>query len=114
MKTVFTLITQIIAIFCWCSFADAHNHGKDKGFDIKVTGLWDSIFELRTGRSGNVAVLIGEDGVFMVDAQEEHLVDLFYGAQKRLSDNRDVNLIINTYVHRDHVRGNAYFKREEQ
>lgn len=101
----------LIAIFCWCCYADAHNHDKDKGFDIKITDLGSSIFELRTDRSGNVAVLIGEDGVFMVDTQMEHLVELIDNAQKKLSGNRDVNLILNTHFHRDHVRGNAYFKK---
>lgn len=111
MKTTLKFIFQLIAVFCWCSFADAHNHDKNKGFDIKVTDLGNSIFELRTDRSGNVAVLIGEDGVFMVDTQMEHLVELIDSAQKKLSDNRNVNLILNTHFHRDHVRGNAYFKK---
>jgi len=111
MKTTLKFIFQLIAIFCWCSFADAHNHDKNKGFDIKVTDLGNSIFELRTDRSGNVAVLIGEDGVFMIDTQMEHLVELIDSAQKKLSDNRNVNFILNTHFHRDHVRGNAYFKR---
>ena len=101
---------QLIAIFCWCGFAVAHNHDQHKGFDIKVTDLGSRIFELRTDRSGNVAVLIGEDGVFMLDTQMEHLAELIDGAQKKLSDNRDVDLILNTHFHRDHVRGNAYFK----
>ncbi|OKY26410.1 MBL fold metallo-hydrolase [Thalassotalea sp. PP2-459] len=104
-------IIQFIAIVCWFSAADAHNHDRNKGFDIKVTDLGYGIFELRTDRSGNVAVLIGKDGVFMVDTQMEHLVELIDGAQKKLSDNRDVDLIINTHFHRDHVRGNAYFKK---
>jgi len=111
MKTALTFIFQLIAIFCWCSFANAHNHDKNKGFGIKVTDLGNSIFELRTDRSGNVAVLIGEDGVFMVDTQMENLAELIDGAQKKLSDNRDVNLILNTHFHRDHVRGNVYFKK---
>ncbi len=111
MKTALTLMIQLIAIFCWCSFADAHNHDKDKGFDIKVTDLGNSIFELRTDRSGNVAVLIGEDGVFMVDTQMEHLVELIDSTLKKLSNNRDVDLILNTHFHRDHVRGNVYFKK---
>jgi cyclase len=102
---------QLIAFFCCCSFASAHNHDKHKGFDIKVTDLGSNIFELRTDRSGNVAVLIGEDGVFMVDTQMEHLVELIDGAQKKLSNNREVSLILNTHFHRDHVRGNAYFKK---
>ena len=104
-------IIQLIAVFCWCGLAVAHNHDKDKGFDIKVTDLGNNIFELRTDRSGNVAVLIGQDGVFMVDTQMEHLVELIDSAQKKLSDNRDVDLILNTHFHRDHVRGNAYFKK---
>lgn len=102
---------SLYAMFCWCSVADAHNHDKDKGFDIKVTDVGSGIFELRTDRSGNVAVLIGEDGVFMVDTQMEHLVELIDGAQKKLSENRDVNPVLNTHFHRDHVRGNAYFKQ---
>jgi len=101
---------QLIVIFCWCGFAVAHNHDQHKGFDIKVTDLGNNIFELRTDRSGNVAVLIGEDGVFMVDTQMEHLAELIDVAQKKLSNNRDVDLILNTHFHRDHVRGNAYFK----
>ncbi|WP_088329356.1 MBL fold metallo-hydrolase [Lacimicrobium sp. SS2-24] len=104
-------VIQLIAILCWCSVAAAHNHDKEKGFDIKITDLGSRIFELRTDRSGNVAVLIGEDGVFMVDTKMEHLVELIDDAQKKLSDNREVNLILNTHFHRDHVRGNAYFKR---
>lgn len=90
---------------------NAHNHDNYKGFNIKVTDLGSRIFELRTDRSGNVAVLVGEDGVFMVDTQMEHLVELIDENQKKLSNNRNVNLILNTHFHRDHVRGNAYFKK---
>lgn len=104
-------LVLLITVFCCCNFAIAHNHDKHKGFDIKVTDLGGNIFELRTDRSGNVAVLTGEDGVFMVDTQMEHLVELIDETQKKLSGNRDVNLILNTHFHRDHVRGNAYFKQ---
>lgn len=104
-------LIQLTAILLWCSCASAHNHDGDKGFDIKVQNLGSNILELRTDRSGNVAVLIGEDGVFMVDTQMEHLVELIDTTQKQLSGNREVNLILNTHFHRDHVRGNAYFKK---
>ena len=103
-------LVQFIAMFGWCGFAIAHNHDQHKGFDIKVTDLGSNIFELRTDRSGNVAVLIGADGVFMIDTQMEHLVELIDTTQKKLSSNQDVKLILNTHFHRDHVRGNAYFK----
>lgn len=104
-------VVQFIVFYCCCSFATAHNHDQNKGFDIKVTDLGNGIFELRTDRSGNVAVLIGDDGVFMIDTQMEHLVELIDSAQKKLSGNREVNLVLNTHFHRDHVRGNAYFKQ---
>jgi glyoxylase-like metal-dependent hydrolase (beta-lactamase superfamily II) len=104
----------VIVIFWWCSFksVNAHGHDKEKGFEIKVTDLGKGIYELRTDRSGNVAVSIGEDGVFMVDTQMEHLVELIDRTQKKLSNNRDVSLILNTHFHRDHLRGNAYFKEK--
>lgn len=102
----------LLAAFFWCGAAIAHEHDNHKGFDIKVTDLGHGIFELRTDRSGNVAVLIGDDGVLMVDTQMEHLVELIDNQQKKLSDQRDVSLIINTHLHRDHVRGNPYFKKQ--
>ncbi len=108
----FGLLALIITTcFAFVGVAKAHNHDKHKGFDIKVTDLGSGIFQLRTDRSGNVAVLIGEEGVFMVDTQMEHLVELIDSTQKQLSNNREVNLILNTHFHRDHVRGNAYFKQ---
>lgn len=102
---------QLIALLCWGSFANAYSHDKHKGFDIKVRDLGSNIYQLRTDRSGNVAVLVGEDGVFMVDTQMEHLVELIDETQKKLSKNREVKLVLNTHFHRDHVRGNAYFKK---
>lgn len=111
MKRNLTIIIQLIAMSCWCSFASAHNHDKDTGFGIKVSDLGNGLFELRTDRSGNVAVLVGEDGVFMIDTQMEHLVEIIDGAQKELSKDRNVNLVLNTHFHRDHIRGNAYFEQ---
>jgi len=87
----------------------AHNHDEYKGFDIKITDLGSGIYELRTDRSGNVGLSIGIDGVFMIDSQMEHLVELIDSNQKKLSNNQNVDIILNTHLHRDHVRGNAYF-----
>ncbi|MEM9103293.1 MAG: MBL fold metallo-hydrolase [Pseudomonadota bacterium] len=100
----------LAAVLFVSSYASAHNHDGYKGFDVKVTNLGSGIHQLRTDRAGNVAVLVGEEGVFMVDTQMEHLVELIDKTQKQLSGNRDVSLILNTHFHRDHVRGNAYFK----
>ncbi|NVK25739.1 MAG: MBL fold metallo-hydrolase [Gammaproteobacteria bacterium] len=106
---MYKLLISVI-LLSWFQTVIAHEHDGHKGFDIKVADLGDGIFQLRTDRSGNVAVLIGDDGVLMVDTKMEHLISLIDSEQKKLSNNRDVDLVINTHFHRDHVRGNAYFK----
>lgn len=105
------ILMLVIAIFLvTAQNAIAHDHDTEKDFAIKVSDLGQGLFELRNDRSGNIAVLVGDEGVLMVDTQMEHLVELIDDTQRELSDNRDVDLIINTHFHRDHVRGNAYFK----
>ena len=76
---------------------------------VTTTELGQGIYELRTDRAGNVGVLIGEDGVFMIDTQMAPFAPLLDEAQKALSDGRDVDLVLNTHLHGDHVQGNAYF-----
>jgi glyoxylase-like metal-dependent hydrolase (beta-lactamase superfamily II) len=76
---------------------------------VTTTELGQGIYELRTDRAGNVGVLIGEDGVFMIDTQMAPFAPLLDEAQKALSDGREVDLVLNTHLHGDHVQGNAYF-----
>jgi glyoxylase-like metal-dependent hydrolase (beta-lactamase superfamily II) len=53
----------------------------------------------------NVGVFIGEEGVLLVDSQfEPHAEDLV-SAVRKLSDG-DINFLINTHVHPDHIGGN--------
>ncbi|MCC2605749.1 MBL fold metallo-hydrolase [Planctobacterium marinum] len=103
-------IIIFLALAVLSGYANGHISGESHSLDVKIIDLGSGIFELRTDQAGNVAVLIGEDGVFMVDTQMENLVESIDKAQKRLSDSRDVDLVLNTHFHRDHVRGNAYFK----
>ncbi|GGE49779.1 hypothetical protein GCM10011367_25840 [Marinicauda pacifica] len=77
--------------------------------EVATTDLGHGIYELRTDRAGNVGVLIGEDGVFMIDTQMAPFAPLLDEAQKALSDGREVDLVLNTHLHGDHVQGNAYF-----
>ncbi|WP_270374100.1 MBL fold metallo-hydrolase [Marinicauda sp. Alg238-R41] len=77
--------------------------------EVATTDLGNGIYELRTDRAGNVGVLIGEDGVFMIDTQMAPFAPLLDEAQKALSDGREVDLVLNTHLHGDHVQGNAYF-----
>jgi len=60
------------------------------------------------GQGGNVGVLIGDDGVLMIDDQFAPLSEKLQTAIKALS-NKPIRMLINTHVHGDHTGGNENF-----
>ena len=58
-----------------------------------------------SGGGGNVAVLVGEDGLLLVDCAAKPAVEPLLAAVKAL-DGRPVRLLVNTHWHFDHVDGN--------
>jgi glyoxylase-like metal-dependent hydrolase (beta-lactamase superfamily II) len=60
------------------------------------------------GRGGNIGVLVGGDGVVIVDDQFAPLTEKIVAAIGTLTD-EDVRFVINTHVHPDHMGGNANF-----
>ena len=76
---------------------------------VETTDLGGGIHMLSTGRGGNVAVSVGEDGVFMIDTQFAPIAPYLDRAQRAVSQDRPVDLVLNTHLHGDHVLGNAYF-----
>lgn len=60
------------------------------------------------GSGGNIGVLIGADGVVMVDDQFAPLTEKIVAAIKTLTD-KGIRFVINTHVHPDHTGGNANF-----
>lgn len=73
---------------------------------VKVT---DQIYMLK-GSGGNIGVLIGNEGVLMVDDQFAPLSNRINGAIKTL-DPSEIRFLINTHLHGDHSGGNENFKR---
>jgi cyclase len=59
------------------------------------------------GQGGNVGVLIGDDGVLMIDDQFAPLSEKLQAAIKALS-NKPIRML-NTHVHGDHTGGNENF-----
>jgi cyclase len=59
---------------------------------------------------GNVTVLVGDDGLLLVDAQGSADAKTVIGALKILSD-KPVRYVINTHCHGDHTAGNVAFER---
>jgi glyoxylase-like metal-dependent hydrolase (beta-lactamase superfamily II) len=76
---------------------------------VETVDLGAGVYMLSTGRGGNVGVSVGDDGVFMIDTQFAALAPLLDAAQRAVSGDRSVDLVLNTHLHGDHVLGNAYF-----
>ncbi len=75
--------------------------------EIKTTKLGNDFYTL-VGLGGTTGVLVGPDGVFMVDDQFAPLSVKLMAAIKQLSD-QPVRFLVNTHVHGDHTGGNENF-----
>jgi cyclase len=63
------------------------------------------------GAGGRIGVLVGPDGVLMIDSQYAQLGDTVLATVRRLSD-KPIRYLVNTHIHRDHTAGNAYFAKQ--
>jgi glyoxylase-like metal-dependent hydrolase (beta-lactamase superfamily II) len=72
--------------------------------EIKTHQVAGNFYYLE-GQGGNVGVLIGDDGVLMIDDQFAPLTDKLMAAIKKLST-KEIRLLVNTHVHGDHTGGN--------
>lgn len=77
--------------------------------EITTVPVTESIYMLQ-GSGGNIGVIIGEDGTFIVDDQFAPLTEKIVGAIADLTDD-PVDFVINTHWHFDHTDGNENFGR---
>jgi len=77
--------------------------------EIKTNKVTDKFFTL-DGQGGTIGVLIGPDGVFMVDTQFAPLSDKIAAAIKQLTP-QPIKFVVNTHVHGDHTGGDENFGR---
>src|SRR5882724_7777076 len=57
---------------------------------------------------GRIGMLVGPDGIFMVDAQYAQITDKVVAAIRKISA-EPIRFLVNTHVHPDHTAGNANF-----
>jgi len=77
--------------------------------EIKTTKLAPNFYTL-DGQGGTIGVLVGPDGVFMVDSQFAPLSDKIAAAIRQISD-RPIKFMVNTHVHGDHTGGDENFAK---
>jgi glyoxylase-like metal-dependent hydrolase (beta-lactamase superfamily II) len=71
---------------------------------IKVHQVSGNVYYLE-GQGGNIGLLVGDDGVIMVDDQFAPLTEKIVAAIRTVSD-KPIRFVINTHVHGDHTGGN--------
>ena len=93
-----------------CGFAfPALAKAQDEQVYVETLDLGGGVYMLITNRGGNVGVSVGDDGVFMIDTQFANIAPWLDAAQRAVSGDQDVDIVLNTHLHGDHVLGNAYF-----
>ena len=78
--------------------------------EIKTEKLTDNIYVL-FGAGGNIGVLVGEDGVIMIDDQFAPLSEKISAAIAKVS-NQPIKYLLNTHWHGDHAGGNENFAKK--
>jgi glyoxylase-like metal-dependent hydrolase (beta-lactamase superfamily II) len=106
MKT--TLFALAFAALATSAFAQAPQPDFSK-VEIKTNKISDNFYTL-DGQGGTIGVLVGPDGVFMVDSQFAPLSQKIAAAIHQISD-KPIRFMVNTHVHGDHTGGNENFAK---
>jgi cyclase len=73
---------------------------------INTQQLADNVY-MFSGRGGNIGVLVGADGTFLVDHQDASLGETIQETIKTVGGG-PVKFLLNTHYHRDHTGGNEF------
>jgi len=99
---------NLIAIFLFLfTFSFSLYSQNFDSVEIKTTKLTESIYMLE-GSGGNIGVLVGNDGIIIIDDQFAPLTEKIKKALTAIS-NKPVKFVINTHFHGDHTGGNENF-----
>lgn len=75
---------------------------------IKTAPLGGHLYLLE-GSGGNIAALIGSEGVLLVDDEFGALAEKIQASLKELGTGKPVRFVVNTHYHFDHTDGNLAF-----
>lgn len=74
--------------------------------ELAMVQVRENIYIIRSGASGNVTVLLSDEGVVLIDDKFEGDHDGIMGFVRSLTD-LPIRYVINTHLHQDHTGGNA-------
>ena len=77
--------------------------------EIRTEHLAGNVYML-SGAGGNLALLVGDDGALLVDAEYAQLYDKVAAAIQAVND-QPIRYVVNTHWHFDHVGGNENFAK---
>jgi glyoxylase-like metal-dependent hydrolase (beta-lactamase superfamily II) len=100
MKSLFL----VILLFICSAISQAQDFD---AVQIETVHVADNIYMLK-GSGGNIGVIVGDDGVLIVDNQFAPLAPKIKAAIAEISD-KPVKYVINTHWHGDHMGGNEVF-----
>lgn len=77
---------------------------------IEIIPVNENIYMLK-GAGGNIGILTGEDGIFMIDDQFQALSEKIKEKIKTLST-QPIKFLVNSHHHGDHTGGNINFQKD--
>jgi len=91
--------------------APARAQGQQDFSQVKIvtTQVGPSLYAL-DGQGGRMGVLVGSDGIFIVDSQFAPLSEKLLAAIRQISP-APLKFLVNTHVHGDHTGGNENFTK---
>src|SRR5690606_10052328 len=84
----------------------AHAQGGFGPQELAIEQVRDWIYMIRSAASGNITVLVSDDGVLLVDSKFEREYDRYMELLRTVTD-QPIRFVINTHMHGDHTGGNA-------
>src|SRR5580658_5139790 len=106
MKT--TLFAYAFTVLATAAYAQAPQTDYSK-VEIKTTKISNNFYTL-DGQGGTIGVLVGPEGIFMVDSQFAPLSQKIAAAIHQISD-KPIRFLVDTHVHGDHTGGNENFAK---
>jgi glyoxylase-like metal-dependent hydrolase (beta-lactamase superfamily II) len=85
----------------------AYTQNQNQPAELKINKVHDDLYEIE-GDGGNVAVLVTNEGIVLVDDKFDQDHDMILARIKTVSQ-QTVKYVINTHYHQDHSGGNAKF-----